>query len=741
MAEPKSVSCPEATTELALLRTRVAQLEAQLVTYEATLPPALRRDLEAVVAQIGQAIFRIQTTETLRNNEQEWLSLFDALQDFLFVLDYSGTILHVNQVVLQSLGYSIDEIVDQPVWMVHPPDQHAEAIAILGEMLVGQRDVCPLTLVTREGRQIPVETRVTRGHWFGQKALFGISRNVSAHLRIEAALHTLVHSLPTWATLLFDHDLRFLAADGYELMRTNHATGSIEGRTFHEVLPPDLVVALEPIYRAALAGVTPVEVDLAFRDAWYHLSGVPVRGEAGEIVAGLIIAINISEQKRIQAVLSEQAQAMAALRKREQQALALHDSLGKALAHMNLQAQTIRESISTQHLDKITTAPPAPFTVADLEPHLGSLMPRKTRLIAIIEQHRQWVAEFYGFQIDLHIGQGVATLSIAPDVEVQLLRMIQEAMANVRTSTSTKHVSLILELVEDQLVVKLSHMGLAFDLADTGEPSRNRKAFEFQNLCEQAEVIGGTLAMIAMPGSGIIVRLEVPLERLSGYLRHRPGILLVGSNPFDLHMLQQSLQTNGFAIVGVVTDGLSALDAAQTLRPDIVLMDTAMPGISSIEAMHLILEKIPEMQVVLLTAVENEQDLLEAIKAGAAGYLLKSMDSDELCNQLLGVLRRELAISHDLALRILQNPATQPSHESLTSEDRASALTQQELKVLTLLAQGHTYRAIAQLLDYSERAIKYQMGKAIKKLGMPSRNAAVAMVRQQMQRGLWPEPH
>ncbi|MBP1466750.1 response regulator [Candidatus Chloroploca sp. M-50] len=429
------------------------------------------------------------------------------------------------------------------------------------------------------------------------------------------------------------------------------------------------------------------------------------------------------------------------LRKHEQQVLALHDSLGKLLTHMKLEAQTIRESIPIRHLAQTTPVPSAPFTGTHLEQHPGSLMPRKTRMIAIIEQHRQWVAEVYGFHIDLHIGQGVATLSIAPDVEVQLLRTIQQAMANVRTSTSSQHVSLMLELVDVQLVVELSNMGLEFDLADTGEPIRILKAFEFQNLHEQAEVIGGTLAMIAMPGSGLIVRLEVPLERLSGYLHHRPGILLVGSNLFDLHTLQQSLHADGFAIVGVVTDGPSALDAAPTLRPDIILMDLAMPGMSGLEAMHPILKKMPEMQIVLLTAVENEQDLLEALKVGAAGYLLKSIDSDELCNQLLGVLRRELAISHHLALRILRNPATQPSHESLSSEDLSSALTQQELKVLTLLAQGHTYRAIAQLLDYSERAIKYQTGKAIKKMHMPSRDAAVTLVRQQMQRGLWPASH
>ncbi|NCC35191.1 MAG: response regulator transcription factor family protein, partial [Chloroflexia bacterium] len=334
------------------------------------------------------------------------------------------------------------------------------------------------------------------------------------------------------------------------------------------------------------------------------------------------------------------------LHKHEQQALALHDSLGKLRAHMNLEAQTIRESLPTKHLDATTPGPSAPFTGTNLEHHLGSLMPRKTRMIAIIEQHRQWVAEIYGFHIDLHIGQGVATLSIAPDVEVQLLQTIQQAMANMRTSTSSQHVSLMLQLVEDRLVLELDNMGLGFGLANTGTSVRNLKAFDFQKLREQAEVIGGTLATIAMPGSGLIVRLEVPLERLSVYLHHRPGILLVGSNLFDLHTLQQSLQADGFAVVGVVTDGPSALDAAHTLRPDIILMDLAIPGTSSIEAMHLILGEMPDMQVVLLTAVENEQDLLEALKVGAAGYLLKSTDGDELCNQLLGVLRRELAISH-----------------------------------------------------------------------------------------------
>ena len=279
------------------------------------VPLEARNALEAIAAQVSQAIVRIQTEAALRSSQQIWQSLFDSLQDFLFVLAQDGTILRVNQMVLQRLGYREEELLGQPVLMVHPPEFHADAALIVSEMLAGRRSVCPLALLTRNGKHIPVETKVTLGRWGNQDALFGVSRDVSAHRRIELALReselrlrTLIHHLPNGAVFFFDPDLRYLLADGEELAKLGLSAATVEGRTLHEVFLTGNVAQIEMIHRVTLAGRSPAAAELLIGDHWYHLYGVPIRDQAEVTVAGLIFLHNLTEQKQAQALLNAQAQ-------------------------------------------------------------------------------------------------------------------------------------------------------------------------------------------------------------------------------------------------------------------------------------------------------------------------------------------------------------------------------------------------------------------------------------------------
>ena len=126
--------------------------------------------------------------EALRRSEANLQALFDTVQDFIWVLDNNGCILRVNHVVRERLGYGPEELLGRSVLAVHPADRQAEAEAMFADLLAGKTDVCPLPLLTKDGRQIPVETRLTRGRWFDQEAWFGISRDLTLRRTIEAQL-------------------------------------------------------------------------------------------------------------------------------------------------------------------------------------------------------------------------------------------------------------------------------------------------------------------------------------------------------------------------------------------------------------------------------------------------------------------------------------------------------------------------------------------------------------------------
>jgi two-component system, cell cycle sensor histidine kinase and response regulator CckA len=143
------------------------------------IPTATREALEILAQQVAATLIRLRATAALRESRRNLQSLFDSIEDFLFVLDGTGHIIETNAVVVRRLGYTRDELLGQDVLMVHPPERRAEAAAIIAEMLAGACDYCPVPLQAADGTLIPVETRVTTGVWSGRPALFGVSRDVA----------------------------------------------------------------------------------------------------------------------------------------------------------------------------------------------------------------------------------------------------------------------------------------------------------------------------------------------------------------------------------------------------------------------------------------------------------------------------------------------------------------------------------------------------------------------------------
>lgn len=155
---------------------------------ETEFSTSTRHILESVAAQIGGAISRTAAENALRENEQHLQTLFDSLDDFLFILDDQGNILQTNPTVSRRLGYSQDELVNQSVLKVHPPERHKEAQTVVAGMIRGDVDACFVPLLTHDGHQIPVETRVTQGKWGNRSVLFGVSRDITAHHRLRKRL-------------------------------------------------------------------------------------------------------------------------------------------------------------------------------------------------------------------------------------------------------------------------------------------------------------------------------------------------------------------------------------------------------------------------------------------------------------------------------------------------------------------------------------------------------------------------
>jgi len=149
------------------------------------MPAPFCNALEMIAAQLGGAITRIKTGERLREIRQNLQTLFNSLQDLVFVINEQGNIVYTNPAVEARLGYTAVELLGQTVLTVHPPDRQDEAARIITEMLDGKREFCPVPLQTKSAGTIPVETKIVRAQWSGQPALLGISRDISERVRSE----------------------------------------------------------------------------------------------------------------------------------------------------------------------------------------------------------------------------------------------------------------------------------------------------------------------------------------------------------------------------------------------------------------------------------------------------------------------------------------------------------------------------------------------------------------------------
>lgn len=175
-------------------------------------------------------------------------------------------------------------------------------------------------------------------------------------------------------------------------------------------------------------------------------------------------------------------------------------------------------------------------------------------------------------------------------------------------------------------------------------------------------------------------------------------------------------------VVGEAGDGEEAIRLAQELKPDVVVMDIAMPKINGIEATKEIKAALPSTAVLILTAYDYDEFIFSMLDAGAAGYLLKSVSGDELVQAIRGLHGGE-SVLHPVVLRKM---LAYSKPRAVGSEERPSeALTQREMEVLRMAAQGRANKDIAKELAVSVRTVQAHLSNIFNKLGVGSRTEAV----------------
>jgi DNA-binding NarL/FixJ family response regulator len=204
-------------------------------------------------------------------------------------------------------------------------------------------------------------------------------------------------------------------------------------------------------------------------------------------------------------------------------------------------------------------------------------------------------------------------------------------------------------------------------------------------------------------------------------------VMVVDDHALFRRGLQMVLDQEGdLELVGEAADGAEAVERAQELMPDVVLMDVRMPRRSGIEAARELKDVLPHAKILMLTISDDEADLYDAIKAGASGYLLKEIPIEEVADAIRSVWAGQSRISPSMASKLLSEFATMSKRADEPRAVPAPKLTDRELEVLQLVAQGMNNRDIAKQLFISENTVKNHIRNILEKLHLHSRMEAVA---------------
>jgi two-component system nitrate/nitrite response regulator NarL len=196
-------------------------------------------------------------------------------------------------------------------------------------------------------------------------------------------------------------------------------------------------------------------------------------------------------------------------------------------------------------------------------------------------------------------------------------------------------------------------------------------------------------------------------------------VLLVDDHTLFRSGVNALLQKHSeFEVVGEAADSLQGVKRAAELKPDVVLLDLHMPGISGKDAVRQFLEAAPQTNVVMLTVSENADDLLDSLRAGASGYLLKNIQTETLLDSIRRAADGDSVISAQMTGKLVRG--LQAVREAPRNEEKDS-LTPREREILAHLTKGHSNKQIARNLDVAESTVKIHVQHILRKLDLSSR--------------------
>ena len=456
----------------------------------------------------------------------------------------------------------------------------------------------------------------------------------------------------------------------------------------------------------------------------------------GQSAGRLLIIRDITQQKQAEEILLRQQRMLAVDEERKRMGRELHDSLAQILNFIHLQARVILDQLergdstaaAANVARLINVSEAATKDVRTFIQDTRPILSPQNAFLPALSQYIENFRDLTGMSIHFTPPDPGIEAVISTKGKLQILRIIQEALSNARKHADANSVQVIFVQNHARLHVTISDDGKGFDPVTL--PAAGHYGLKIMQ--ERAQEADGELEIRAAPGQGTQIILSLPYVEptaLSELRKHK--YLIVDDHPLVLEGIRNLLMSRGCEAVDTANSGETALEQVAAAKPDLILMDVQMPGLSGLETIKRIKQDYPEIKILMLTMSARAEDLTAAIQYGADGYILKSQSPEQLFHSIEQVVNGSLSISEEMTRRALeprfpiQNRTTQVEVPATIYE--LSAL---ELDILERVALGDGYKEIGSVLHLSPYTIKYHFNKVLNKLAIDSRAEAIRVAIQ-----------
>lgn len=616
----------------------------------------------------------------LNLTRQNYETFFNTIEDFLFVLDEQGNIIHSNNSVNNRLGYSVDELMGQSVLMVHPPERREEAGRVVGEMLAGTSDFCPVPLMTKSKNQIPVETRVKQGFWDGRPVIFGVSKDVSKIQLSEEKFSKAFQFNSALMAISRAADNKFIEINDTFINKLEYSRTELIGKTSGEL---DLY---------ADSGKRRLIIENLNRRTPVSEIEIEIRKKSGELIVGLFSAdyIYIGNELCILAIMvdiTERKQIEKEIIKARNEAETANLAKSEFLSRMSHELRTPMNSIlgfaqlmelggglnsqqnkglghimnSGRHLLNLINEVleisriEAGHLAISFEPVLlgniigeilDSIQPMaidrdinfillgssvdQTFVISDYQRLKQVFLNLFSNSIKYNRKGGSVT------IKTQILQELTDQNSSVRVSITDTGVGITPE--------DLPRLFKPFERIGAEKTQTEGTGLGLSVVQKLMDAMGGKIGVESVYGTGSTFWIELPgienpldkirkkmttEENLSASELHWGTILYIEDNASNIELVEQIIISQR-PNVRLISNryGNHAVSLALELEPDLILLDLNLPDINGDEVIRLLQEeeKTKNIPVVIISADAMALQLKKLLKAGARNYLTKPLD-------------------------------------------------------------------------------------------------------------------